>query len=151
MIEKRIKLIIDSNPEDVQLVSIVINRLCTLGQLTDLEIFHIELAVVESVNNVIRHAYNNECGHKVGIIFTLYANRVTFDVCDVGRTMDDKYKNRADKSPLEFDPTKLNMLPERGLGLAIIREVMDDVAYSSCHDKNTLTLTKRFIVRDTRR
>jgi anti-sigma regulatory factor (Ser/Thr protein kinase) len=42
------------------------------------------------------------------------------------------------------------MLPEWGMGLAIIREVMDDVTYSSRHDNNTLTLTKRFIVRDTR-
>jgi serine/threonine-protein kinase RsbW len=150
MLEKRIKLIIDSNLEDVQMVSNAINRLCTLGPLTDLEIFHIELAVVESVNNVIEHAYNNERGHEVEIIFTLYANRVTLDVCDMGRTMDDKLKNRIEKSPLEFDPTELNMLPEKGLGLAIIREVMDDVAYSSCHDKNTLTLTKRFIARDTR-
>lgn len=150
-LEKRIKLVIDSNLEDVKLVSNVVNRLCTLGPLTDLEILHIELAVVESVNNVIKHAYNNERGHEVEIIFTLYADRVTFDVCDVGRTMDRKDRKETDKSPLEFDPTELNMLPERGLGLAIIREVMDDVAYSSCHDKNTLTLTKRFIVRETRR
>jgi serine/threonine-protein kinase RsbW len=144
-------MIIDSNLEDVQLVSNVINRLCALGPLNDVEVFQIELAVVESVNNVIKHAYNNERGHDVEIVFTLYANRVTFDVCDVGRTMDPKYRIQFDKSPLEFDPTELNMLPEGGLGLAIIREVMDDVAYSSHHDKNTLTLTKRFIVRDTRR
>jgi serine/threonine-protein kinase RsbW len=151
MLERRIKLVIESNIEDVQMVSTVINRLCTLGQLTDVEIFKIELAVVESVNNVIQHAYNNERGHEVEITFTLYANRVTFDICDVGRTMDLKHRIQVDKSPLEFDPTELNMLPEGGLGLAIIREVMDDVTYISRHDKNTLTLTKRFIVRDTRR
>jgi anti-sigma regulatory factor (Ser/Thr protein kinase) len=86
----------------------------------------------------------------VEIIFTLYANRVTLDVCDVGRIMDLKYRIQVDKSPREFDPTELNMLPEWGMGLAIIREVMDDVTYSSRHDNNTLTLTKRFIVRDTR-
>jgi serine/threonine-protein kinase RsbW len=149
MLERRIKLIIDSNLEDVQLVSNAINRLCTLGPLTDVEVFQIELAVVESVNNVIKHAYKNERGHEVEIIFTLYANRVTFDVCDGGRSMDPKYRMGVDNSPLEFDPTELNMLPEGGLGLAIIREVMDDVAYISCHGKNTLTLTKRFIVRDT--
>jgi serine/threonine-protein kinase RsbW len=151
MFKKRIKLVIDSNLENVQLVSNVINRLCTLGPLTDQEIFHIELAVVESLNNVIKHAYSSERGHEVEIIFTLYANRVTLDVCDVGKTMDCKYENRTDQSPLEFDPTELNMLPEKGLGLAIIREVMDDVAYSSSHDKNTLTLTKRFTIHDTRR
>jgi serine/threonine-protein kinase RsbW len=151
MLERRIKLVIESNIEDVKLVSTVINRLCTLGQLTDIEIFQIELAVVESVNNVIQHAYNNERGHEVEITFTLYANRVTLDVCDMGRTMDLKHRVQVEKSPLEFDPTELNMLPEGGLGLAIIREVMDDVTYISRHDKNTLTLTKRFSVRDTRR
>ena|SRR2546429_7853433 len=151
MLGRRIKLIIDSNIEDVQMVSNVINRLCTLGPLTDVEIFQIELAVVESVNNVIQHAYNNERGHEVEIIFTLYANRVTLDVCDMGRAMDLKHRTQVEKSPLEFDPTELNMLPEGGLGLAIIREVMDYVTYISRDDKNTLTLTKRFIVRDTRR
>jgi serine/threonine-protein kinase RsbW len=151
MVGRRIKLVIDSNIEDVQMVSNVINRLCTLGPLTDVEIFQIELAVVESVNNVIQHAYNNERGHEVEIIFTLYANRVTLDVCDVGRTMDPKYMIQVDKSPLEFDPTELNRLPEGGLGLAIIRQMMDDVTYSSRHDKNTLTFTKRFSVRDARR
>jgi serine/threonine-protein kinase RsbW len=151
MLERRIKLVIDSNIEDVKMVSTIINRLCTFGQLTDIEIFQIELAVVESVNNVIQHAHNNECGHEVKITFALYANRVTLDVCDMGSTMDLKHRIQVEKSPLEFDPTELNMLPEGGLGLAIIREVMDDVTYSSRHDKNTLTLTKRFSVRDTRR
>lgn len=151
MIEKRIRMIIDSNLEDVQLVSNVINRLCTLGPLTDEEVFQIELSVVESVNNVIKHAYNNERGHDVEIVFTLYANRVTFDVCDTGRSMDPKQMIRGDKSPLDFDPTALNMLPEGGLGLAIIREVMDGAAYSRCQEKNILTLTKRFIVHETRR
>jgi serine/threonine-protein kinase RsbW len=150
MLERRIKLVIDSNIEDFQMVSNVINRLCTLGTRTDVEIFQIELAVVESVNNVIQHVYNNERGHEVEIIFTLYANRVALDVCDVVRTMDRKCRIQVDKPPLEFDLTELNMHPEGGLGLAIIREVMDDVTYSSRHDKNTLTFTKRFIVRDTR-
>src|SRR6266511_1717933 len=138
MLERRIKLVIDSNIEDVQLVSNVSNRLCTLGSMTDIEIFQIEFAVVESVNNIIQHAYNNERGHEVETTFTLYANRVTLDVCDMGRTMDLKHRIQVENSPLEFDPTELNMLPERGLGLAIIREVMDDVTYSSRHDKNTL-------------
>jgi hypothetical protein len=42
MLESRIKLVIDSNIEDVQMVSNVINWLCTLGPLTDVEIFQIE-------------------------------------------------------------------------------------------------------------
>jgi anti-sigma regulatory factor (Ser/Thr protein kinase) len=65
--------------------------------------------------------------------------------------MEGKHRREGDKSPLEFDLTELNMLPEAGLGLAIIRGVMDDVTYSSCNGKNTLTLTKRFIARETRR
>ena len=90
------------------------------------------------------------CEHEVEIIFTLHTNRVTLGVCDVGRIIDLKCRIQADKSPLEFDPTELNILPEGGMRLAISREVMDDVICNSRHDKNTLTLTKRFIVRDTR-
>ena len=43
---------------------------------------------------------------------------------------------------MNFREVMLAALPERGMGLAIMKEVMDDVSYESSAGNNTLTLTK---------
>lgn len=136
---KTVKLTIDSNLEDVFLIGLAVNNICSHIPYAELESNQIEICVVEAVNNTIKHAYKGEAGHDVEVLVALYLNRITFQVCDCGKTI------KPGKMPkLEFDPNDLENLPEGGMGLFIIHEVMDEVAYETSKGKNILTMTKIF-------
>lgn len=136
---KEIKLIISSNLTNISLIGMAVNKICAQIPLNKIEAYQIELCVVEAVNNVIKHAYKNETGHDVVVSIKLYLDRITFLVCDTGKAME--LKQAAD---LEFDPADLENLPESGMGLVVIHQIMDEVAYKTIEDRNVLTMTKIF-------
>lgn len=137
---KRIKFTIDSNLEDVFLVGLAVNKLCSIIPSAHIDPHQIELCVVEAVNNAIEHAYDNKTGHKVEVIFTLESDRLTLDICDSGRPMERKHL--AYRKRLDFPPAEVHRLSERGRGLAIIQEIADEVEYQTIQGKNKLTLIK---------
>lgn len=140
---KRIKLIIESKLENVPLIGITINKLSSLIFLSDIESYKIELCVVEAVTNSIKHAYGNEAGQDVEVVFTLYADRLTIDVCDTGKPLDQNIMNKKNVSSLDVDLDDIANLPEGGRGIAIIKEIMDTVSYKSEKRKNVFTMAKR--------
>jgi serine/threonine-protein kinase RsbW len=139
MESREIKLIIDSNLENVFLVGLAINSICSHTLLSDLESYHMEVCVVEAVNNMIKHAYNNETGHEVEVDIALYSDRIVFRLCDRGKVMES-----LDQPELNIDPDDLENLPEEGMGMFIIYEIMDTVTYEQFSGCNMLTITKIF-------
>jgi anti-sigma regulatory factor (Ser/Thr protein kinase) len=142
--ERRITLAITSDLHNVPLVGQTVERLCTLIPLSDIESHQIALCVVEAVNNAIVHAYGKETQHEVEVIFQQYPDHLILQICDTGRAMDPKCLEPQTSSPLDFDPCRLNSIPEKGLGLAIIKVTMDDVTYTTSEGKNVLSLTRFF-------
>ncbi len=134
---KSIKLTIDSNLDDVSLIGTAINKLCSVSSFSDVGSYEIEASVVESVNNVILHAYGNKRGNEVEVIFTMYPERLDIDICDTGKTMGKK-----DIPFLNFDPDDRKNLPEGGMGIFVISGFMDKIGYKRARGKNILTLTK---------
>lgn len=140
---KRIKLTIESDLEDVFLIGMTINRLCSITPFSDSECYKIELCVVEAVNNAIIHAYQNERGHEVEVIFSMDTRTLTIDICDTGRSMDADILQTSRMPSFDQDKDEMEV-PERGRGLAIIKEVMDDVTYKTIEGKNWLTMSREF-------
>ena len=144
MSRRQITLAITSDLQNVPLIGQAVERLCAVVPLSDVESHQIALCVVEAANNAIVHAYGNEAGHEVEVIFGQYPDHLILQICDTGRAMDPKHLDPQTVSPFDFDPCRLNCIPEKGLGLAIIRETMDEVTYTTCEGKNILTLTRFF-------
>lgn len=136
--ERKIIIIIDSNLEDVVLVGLVTKKLCTSLSFASVVCDDIELSVSEAVNNAIIHAYGNEGGHSVEVNFTVKKDRLVIDVCDHGKKM-------TEYSPPSFICITENRksLPESGMGLFIINQIMDEVVYKSKNNTNILTMTRR--------
>jgi len=140
---KRIKLSIESKLENVSLIGVAINKLCSLIPLSDVESYQIELCAVEALNNSIIHAYGREENHEVAVFFTLYSDRVTLEVCDTGKPMDQDCWKKANISQFENDSNDLDNIQERGRGLAIIKEVMDSVVYETKDGENCFSMMKK--------
>ena len=139
MINGKIKLVIDSDLSDVLLIGLSINRICLEIPVSEIQAYQIEVCVVEAVNNTIKHAYGKEKGHDVEVLVDVNEERIFFHISDTGRQM--QWDGKLD---FEFDPEDRENCPEGGMGLFIMRQVMDEVKYSSSQGRNVLSLIKHF-------
>jgi serine/threonine-protein kinase RsbW len=139
---KIIKIVIDSKLKEVPSVGKKIREICLSMRLSSFEAFQIELCVVEAVTNSIKHAYRLEAGHQVEITLSIVSDKFIFDICDTGISMDSKLLEEKDPS-LSFDADNLESVSEKGRGLVIIKEIMDNVTYTSKQGKNCLSMTKK--------
>ncbi len=136
---KSLRLSIRSELGNVPLIGISVNKLCKLIPITDVEAYQSELCVVEAVTNCIKHAYKHEPNHWIHVDYELYIDRVVFKVHDTGNSMPG-----LEEPTLEYDPTNLDEIPEGGMGLFIINDVMDTISYQTENGENTLEFSKVF-------
>lgn len=103
--------------------------------------FETNLALDELVTNIISYGYTDDCEHDIRIDMTLTDGILTLRVVDDGEPF----------NPLEAAPPDLDSpLEERavgGLGIHLVRKVMDDVHYRRDGRANVLTLTKTVCAR----
>ncbi len=140
---RKIRLTIDSNLDDVSLVGIAVNRFATYAGVSEMDAFNIELCVTEAVTNCIKHAYGEQSGREVSVIFTLSKDEVVFEICDSGEPMDAEKLSHAALVPHRNKDERIDTLSESGRGLGIISEIMDDVSYGSEHGCNCLRVKKK--------
>ena len=134
-----IRLSIDSRLENVSLAGGAVRGIADTLSMDSTTRYQIELCVVEAVTNAIKHAYHSEAGHSVEVDVLRHPDRLTFRICDTGERM-----NPETVAPFCYDPLKVETLPERGMGIFILRTLMDEVRYESIGGRNILTLIKHF-------
>ncbi|MBC8336327.1 MAG: GAF domain-containing protein [Anaerolineales bacterium] len=105
--------------------------------LTDKAIYAVQLAVDEACTNIIDHAYRGESDQQIEINCEITKDNLIIRLQDNGRSFDMDSVSTPD----------LNLpLIERqvgGLGVHLIRNLMDGINYQATHDQgNILTLTK---------
>ena len=137
---KSIKLKIKSRLENVSLVGLTVNKICSTVPFSEDDVYQTELCVVEACNNVIKHAYSNRPDQDIEINIDLDLDKITFNILDIGRPME------SDILPsLDFDPNDSDQLPEGGMGLFLVNQIMNKVEYKNHNGQNNLTLTKFYI------
>ena len=122
---------IDSRLELVAEVATAISNYCQALKLDKQICFQIELCAVEAINNAIIHAYQNQPDHQVDIEWWFDSPCLFIKISDSGLRMQ---KMPEDK-----------LVPpdaESGRGWFIMRQWMDEVAYTSDGNCNSLVLQK---------
>jgi anti-sigma regulatory factor (Ser/Thr protein kinase) len=98
--------------------------------------FACDLALGEVLANVISYAYDDGREHEIEVRLSVTGGQVVLEVEDDGRPFD----------PLAVPPPRLDApLAERpvgGLGLHLVRSVMDGVEHHRRHGRNLLVLRK---------
>jgi serine/threonine-protein kinase RsbW len=140
---REVRLTIDSDLEMASPAGVFLNRVCELAGMGEVERFQIEVCVVEAVNNSIRHSYGGRKNHPIHIGLRLDAEGIFVEVSDNGVPAERKRIEEPRQSVLDFNPADLNGLPEGGMGLPIIRKVMDKVEYTSCDGTNRFRMWKK--------
>ena len=89
------------------------------------------------MTNIISYGYTDQNDHNIDIPYSLEKNQLKLKITDDGNPFDPTQAPKPDlKSDLEH--RKIG-----GLGIYLIKNMMNDIKYSSENGKNTLVLTKK--------
>jgi len=105
---------------------------------TDKEIYNIQLAADEAASNIIEHAYEGVKDGVLDVSCGVKGNIITIIMVDYGESFDPA------AVPLPDLKADLSERKIGGLGIFLMRKLMDEVHYETRKDKsNVLTMTKR--------
>jgi serine/threonine-protein kinase RsbW len=141
---RSITFTIDSHLANVALVAMSLRSICSLVALSPEELDELEIGVVEALNNVIKHGYDNTPGLPVTTAVTLEDHQVTVQISDRGKRIPAELLDRARTSCLDMDTDDLTKLPEGGMGLRLIISSANSLEYHVDDGINTLILEKIF-------
>ena len=116
-----------------------VGEIARKGGFGDKDVYNIQLATDEAASNIIEHAYEGKPDGLIEISCGVQKNMITIVLVDHGEPFD----------PADVPAPDLKAdLSERkigGLGIFLMRKLMDEVHYDSNPKKNsnTLTMAKR--------
>ena len=131
------KLVIKNDISEISKLATFIGELSEELDFTPELNFNLNLVLEEAISNVILYAYGKEEQKEISLVAYLSDNNLVFVLTDSG---------------MEFDPTKVPdadvtlSAEEReigGLGIFLIRQIMDTVEYQRMDGKNVLIMGKQ--------
>ena len=108
------------------------------GGFGDKDVYNIQLAADEAASNIIEHAYEGVSEGLLELSCGVKGNTITIILVDHGESFDPS------KVPLPDLKADLSERKIGGLGIFLMRKLMDEVRYEVKPNKNNvLTMTKR--------
>ena len=98
----------------------------------------IKLAVEEAVTNIIDYAYQNGTEGNISVTIEADESRIRFILTDSGAEFDPTGVSKADTT------LTVEERPIGGLGVFLVRNLMDSINYERVDGKNVLRMEKRY-------
>ena len=102
-------------------------------------VFNLNLVLEEAVVNIINYAYPKEEHESIYLSARMHEGSVILVLTDTGKEFDPTAVPEADVT-LSADDRQIG-----GLGIFLIRQIMNEVKYERIEGKNILTLEKKVI------
>jgi len=136
--ERRFSLHVPSSTENLALIRDFVSGIGAQVGFDENEVARLALAVDEACANVIEHAYGSDSTREVTVRAVVEEGEIHFDVIDTGRHFDPSAVQAQSVEEL------VRQRRSGGLGLRLIRTIMDDVQYRIvAGESNELRMTKR--------
>lgn len=108
------------------------------GGFTDKAIYSLQLAADEAASNIIEHAYEGISNATLDITCDMQGDMIVITMRDTGKAFD---PSKVKRPNLKADLSDRQI---GGLGVYLMRKLMDEVSYqSNSKTGNLLTMTKR--------
>lgn len=137
MHEGSISIRIAADVREIERLNRLVRQFGELHDVPSRTLYAVNLALDELVTNVILYGYENSEGKEVVVHIETLGSDLTASVSDDAKPFD----------PLQVSPPDLNApLEDRqlgGLGIHLVRSLMDKVTYTREGEKNVLTVRKR--------
>lgn len=102
-------------------------------------VFNLNLVLEEAVVNIINYAYPKEEHQSIYLSARLHEGSIILVLTDTGKEFDPTAAPEADVT-LSADERQIG-----GLGIFLIRQIMNEVKYERIEGKNVLTLEKKLL------
>lgn len=136
--ERTFSLHVPSSTENLAMIRDFVASIGEKAGFDENEVARITLAVDEACANVIEHAYSDDETRQVTIRAALDSEDLSFEIVDNGRGFEPMQVSEDDVAEL------IRKRKSGGLGMRLIRAVMDDVKYQiTPGEKNELRMVKR--------
>jgi sigma-B regulation protein RsbU (phosphoserine phosphatase) len=130
------RIVLRNNIEEIARMQGFIDELVAELCLTTEDAFNIHLALEEAVSNVIMYAFPEGEQHDITLAVRHVDDTLIFRVIDAGREFDPTLQPDADVT------LSLEQRPIGGLGIFLIRRIMQRVEYHRIDGNNILTMVK---------
>lgn len=135
--ENRLSLVLRDDLGELERMAGAVSAWCKGNGVSATVEFHLNLALDEIVSNVMRHGWKDHGQHQLQVRMSLVADEVQVEVEDDAMAF----------NPLEVPAPDLNRsLDERpigGLGIYLVRKVMDGIEYRRLDGRNLLVMKKK--------
>lgn len=137
-VERKFTLQVPSSTENLALIREFVTSVGGQAGLDESDVAKLELAVDEACANVIEHAYGHDITKEV-VVRAIFDNEsVRIAVIDEGRGFDPS------DAPQESVEQLIHERKSGGLGIRLIKSLMDEVSYEIVPGKkNELHMTKK--------
>lgn len=137
MHEGSITIRIAADVKEIERLNRLVRQFGELHDVPSRTLYAVNLALDELVTNVVLYGFENAAGREVLIQISTAGSELTASVADDGKEF----------NPLTVKTPDLSAaLSERdvgGLGIHLVRSLMDHVSYQRQDEKNVLTVRKR--------
>lgn len=130
------RIVLRNNIEEIARMQGFIDELVAELCLTPEDAFNIHLALEEAVSNVIMYAFPEGEQHEITLTVRHVDDTLIFRVIDAGQEFDPTLQPDADVT------LSLEQRPIGGLGIFLIRRIMQRVEYHRIDGNNILTMVK---------
>lgn len=135
--ESRLSLVLGNHLSELNRMSEAVSAWCRGNKISSAVEFHVNLALDEIISNVIRYGWKDSGEHQFTLCLSLLNDEVTVEIEDDATPF----------NPLEVPvPDFYQPLDERpvgGLGIHLVRQVMDGLEYRRLDGRNLLVMKKK--------
>jgi anti-sigma regulatory factor (Ser/Thr protein kinase) len=132
-----VRMRVPARLDSIRPVIALASELGRQARLSDQAIYQCRLALDEACMNIIRHAYPNNPDGEIEVVIEAGWKQCVIQLIDFGES----YQPSSVPSPLIGTP--LEEARPGGLGLYLMRKVMDEVRYIPGPTRNCLVMVKR--------
>ena len=131
------KLVLKNEISEIDTLAVFVRELGEeLGLTSDL-VFNLNLVLEEAVSNVILYAYPKDEQQEISLSASVSDNNLVIVLTDSGKEFDPTQAPDADIT-LSAEERQIG-----GLGIFLIRQIMNQIEYQRIDGKNVLTLGKK--------
>jgi anti-sigma regulatory factor (Ser/Thr protein kinase) len=137
--DERLNLRIVNDLAELARVAEIVDEFCATRSIPADCAFKINVALEELLTNTITYGYSDARRHEIAIALAHAGDEITVELSDDARPFD----------PLQASPPDLDSAIEDrrvgGLGVHLVKSLMDEVAYAHRDGRNHVTLRKKIV------
>jgi anti-sigma regulatory factor (Ser/Thr protein kinase) len=138
-VKKEHSFTIASRIEEVRSIAVALRVLWERWNICNTLAVDLELAVIEALNNIVRHSYHNDPTRFFSLRVWIEEDNLFLELVDSGHP-----NENFGHISLEFSVEDMATIPEGGMGSHIMHSIMDEITYS-VGEYNTLRMRRSLI------